>query len=331
MVGRSGAAQRGTRRRRGLRAPDRAAARHGEARGLKPARLTVTFGLGPDVFRPGRFGLEARRPRALRPLGPLPGEELDPNRTGGDICLQACADDPQVAFHAVRNLARIGRGSAVLRWTQLGFGRTSSTVSTQQTLRNLQGFKDGTNNLKGDDDAAMRRFVWLGDDEPQAWLRGGTYLVSRRVRMLIEAWDRTALDEQQRVIGRFKASGAPLTGHAEHDTVELAARKPDGALVIDPKAHIRLAGPAAHGGERILRRGYSFTDGIDPLTGQLDAGLFFVAFQRDPHRQFVAIQRRLGADDALTEYIQHVGSGLFVVPPGAKPGGFVGDGLFARA
>jgi deferrochelatase/peroxidase EfeB len=303
----------------------------GEVVGLPPAKLTVTFGLGETVFRLGgrdRFGLAARRPIGLTPIGALPGDELEPARSGGDFCVQACADDPTVAFHAVRNLARIARGGAVLRWSQLGFGRTSSTRSSQSTARNLQGFKDGTRNIHGDDAAAMSRFVWVGDEEPAAWFRGGSYLVARRIRMRIETWDRSSLGDQEATIGRFKASGAPLTGRHEHDVPDLAAKGRDGLPVIPAGAHIRLAGPATNGGERILRRGYSFTDGIDPVTGELDAGLFFVAFQRDPHKQFAAIQRRLGEHDSLGEYIVHTGSGLFAVPPGIRPGGFVAQGLF---
>ncbi len=303
----------------------------GEAVGLPPSELTITFGLGPGVFeRDGqdRFGLARRRPGALTPLGPLPGEQLEPQRSDGEICVQACANDPQVAFHAVRNLARAARGAAVLRWTELGFGRTSSTTSEQVTLRNLMGFKDGTNNLNGDDTAAMDRFVWTGSEEPQAWFRGGTYMVSRRIRMFIEAWDRDTLGDQQNVIGRFKASGAPLSGRNEHDEVELSARDSQGQPVIPEDAHIRLAAPASNGGEHILRRGYSFTDGTDPVTGELDAGLFFICFQKDPHQQFAAIQRRLGALDALNEYIQHRSSALFAVPPGVQPGGYVAEGLF---
>lgn len=303
----------------------------GEAVGLPAAKLTITFGFGASAFTQAgedRLGLAAHRPAALTPLGPLPGEQLEAQISDGDLCVQACANDPQVAFHAVRNLARVGRGAVVLRWAQLGFGRTSSTTSDQATLRNLQGFKDGTNNLHGDDDEQMRRHVWIGSDEPQRWFRGGTYLVSRRIRMFIEAWDRDTLGDQEHVIGRFKASGAPLTGGNEHDVVDLAARDRAGEPIIPANAHIRLAAPASNAGERILRRGYSFTDGIDPATGELDAGLFFICFQRDPHRQFAAIQRRLGASDALNEYIQHRSSALFAVPPGARPGGFVGEGLF---
>jgi deferrochelatase/peroxidase EfeB len=303
----------------------------GEAEGLPPADLTITFGLGPDLFEKGgadRFGLAARRPALLRPLGPLPGEELDPTRSDGDICVQACAGDPVVAFHALRTLARIGRGAAVLRWTQIGFGRTASTRKDQVTERNLMGFKDGTNNLEGDDAGLMRRHVWVGDDEPQRWMRNGTYLVARRIRMRIESWDRDSLADQEQVIGRFKHSGAPLTGLKEHDVVDLAARRSDGAPVIGVDAHVRLAAPSENNDVRLLRRGYSFADGIDPTTSELDAGLFFIAFQRDPHRQFAALQRRLGSEDALNEYIVHTTSALFAVPPGTRPGSFVGSGLF---
>jgi deferrochelatase/peroxidase EfeB len=298
----------------------------GEAAGLSPADLTITFGFGPEMFDE-RFGLAHARPAALRSLGPLPSDYLEPARSGGDVCIQACADDPQVAFHAVRNLTRLARGAAELRWLQLGFGRTSSTTTSQVTPRNLQGFKDGTNNIKSDDEDAMRRFVWIDSAEPQRWFRGGTYLVARRIRMLIETWDRTSLAEQEQTIGRFKASGAPLTGKREHDDVDLTAKRSDGTPVIATDAHIRLAGAAANSGERILRRGYSYTDGIDPQTGELDAGLFFICFQRDPHQQFAAIQRRLGMSDALNEYIRHNGGGLFAVPPGTRPGGFVGEAL----
>jgi deferrochelatase/peroxidase EfeB len=286
----------------------------GEAVGLPAARLSVTFGFGPTLF--DRFGPAGRRPEPLVELEALPGDALDPDRSGGDLCVQACADDPVVVFHAVRNLARIGRGIVTMRWSQLGFGRTSKTTRAQDTPRNLMGFKDGTNNLTAEDTAALDRFVWVGSEGPE-WLRGGSYLVARRIRMLIEVWDRASLGDQEETIGRSKGSGAPLGGRREHDPVRPAALPPD--------SHVRLA----HGDIKLLRRGYSFTDGFDPELGQLDAGLFFIAFQRDPHTQFAALQRRLGTADKLNEYIKHVGSALFAVPPGARPGGFVGDRLFS--
>ena len=300
----------------------------GEATGLAPARLTTTFGFGPTLFD-DRFGLAAQRPAALADLPPFAGDSLDPDRCGGDIAMQACADDPQVAFHAVRNLARLGRGNVVLRWTQLGFGRTSSTSRAQDTPRNLMGFKDGTNNIKLEDTDELAREVWVGADDGPEWMLDGTYLVARRIRMLIEVWDRASLTDQEQTIGRAKTSGAPLGGRAEHDEVDLDARTEDGSPVVPLDAHIRLAAPDVNDGIRLLRRGYSFTDGIDPRLGQLDAGLFFLAFQRDPRRQFVPLQRRLARNDSLNEYIAHNGSAVFAVPPGTRPGGFVGETLLA--
>jgi deferrochelatase/peroxidase EfeB len=291
----------------------------GEALGLTPARLTVTFGLGPSLFD-DRFGLAAMRPAPLRDLPALPGDELDRERSGGDLCVQACADDPQVAFHAVRNLARIGRGAVTVRWSQLGFGRTSSTSRAQATPRNLMGFKDGTANLKAEDVEGLARHVWVagnGSGEP-AWLRDGTYLVARRIRMLIEVWDRTSLGDQEQTIGRHKASGAPLGERDEFATLRVRRLPED--------SHVRLAAPSMNGGAKLLRRGYSFTDGLDDRLGQLDAGLFFLSFQRDPEA-FVRVQRQLGSMDALNEYIKHVGSGLWAVPPGARRGGWVGQTL----
>jgi deferrochelatase/peroxidase EfeB len=300
----------------------------GEALGLEPARLTVTVGFGLSLFD-DRFGLARRRPAALADLPGFPGDDLEPGRSGGDLCVQACSNDPQVAFHVIRNFARIARGTAVMRWTQLGFGRTSTTSTSQSTPRNLMGFKDGTNNIKAENTADLDRFVWVGDETDQAWMRGGSYLVARRIRMLIESWDADYLADQENVIGRVKVSGAPLGGKTEFELVDLAARGQKGP-VIPADAHIRLAAPVTNGNQKILRRGYSYTDGIDQVTGQLDAGLFFIAYQRDPRRQFVPIQQRLAANDALNEYIRHTGSGLFAVPPGLRAAGdWFGKALFS--
>jgi deferrochelatase/peroxidase EfeB len=291
----------------------------GEALDLTPANLTVTFGFGASLFD-DRFGLKAHRPAQLAPLPALPGDALDRERSDGDLCVQACANDPQVAFHAIRNLARIGRGLVTVRWSQLGFGRTSTTSRAQATPRNLMGFKDGTANIKLEDQAELAQHVWVGGDRPgePAWLRDGSYLVARRIRMLIEVWDRASLKDQEQTIGRTKVIGAPLGGTDEFQA--LAPR----ALPAD--SHVRLAHPDTNDGIKILRRGYSFTDGLESL-GQLDAGLFFLAYMRDPNA-FVALQNRLGANDALNEYIKHVGSGLWAVPGGIRPGGYVGQRLF---
>ncbi|HSC21848.1 MAG TPA: iron uptake transporter deferrochelatase/peroxidase subunit [Solirubrobacterales bacterium] len=297
----------------------------GETVGLLPSSLTVTIGFGPSLFEKRGLGLAGKRPAALQPLPPLPGDELDPAECGGDICVQACSDDPQVAFHAIRNLARIGRGTVAMRWSQLGFGRTATTSRSQDTPRNLMGMKDGTANIKAEDTEAMDRFVWVGGEAP-AWMQGGSYMVTRRIRMLLEVWDRASLADQERTIGRHKYSGAPLGGEDEFEPLPLDAQK-NGHPLIPVDSHVRLASAKENSGARILRRGYSFTDGVDESLGELEAGLFFICFQRDPAKQFVPIQQRLGQIDALNEYIKHVGSALFAVPPGAKPGGYVGEGL----
>ncbi|MFJ7154576.1 iron uptake transporter deferrochelatase/peroxidase subunit [Streptomyces sp. NPDC101118] len=284
----------------------------GEALGLKPSRLTVTIGFGASLFAKGRFGLEGKRPEALVDLELFPGDNLDPARSNGDLCIQACADDPQVAVHAIRQFARIGFGKVVVRWSQLGFGKTSSTTPEEQTPRNMMGFKDGTRNISGTDTAALEKHVWVAPkDVPgeSAWLAGGSYLVARRIRMNIEIWDRTPLQEQEDIFGRDKAEGAPVGKSKERDEPFLKAMKPE--------AHVRLAHPDSNNGATILRRGYSFTDGTDGL-GRLDAGLFFLAYQRDVRKGFIPVQRSLARADVLNEYIQHVGSAVFAVPPGVR-------------
>jgi deferrochelatase/peroxidase EfeB len=298
----------------------------GESLGLGPSRLTLTIGFGPGLFDP-RFGLGPHRPEALVDLPAFAGDDLDPALSGGDLCLQACADDAQVAFHAVHNLTRLAEGSATLRYLQLGFGRTASAGAGQPVPRNLLGFHDGTNNLVSTDGGAMDRFVWVDRTAGPSWMVGGTYLVSRRIRIHLEAWDRSTLDDQEQTIGRVKDNGAPLGSTRPDAPVELSALGPDGQPLIPTHAHIRVAAPASNAGQAILRRGYSFVDGIDPVTGELDAGLFFICFQKDPRRQFIPIQQTLSAHDALVEYLVPTGSAVFACPPGISAGRGWGHGL----
>src|SRR5205085_12413885 len=127
-----------------------------------------------------------------------------------------------------------------------------------ETPRNLLGFKDGTNNLGGTDRSALERFVWAGSEGP-SWMRGGTYLVARRITMRLDRWDGTSLLEQENTIGRYKLSGAPIGRPLEHDSVNLAR--------VPARAHISVASPAENTQERILRRPYSFNDGSDGRGG----------------------------------------------------------------
>jgi len=299
----------------------------GEALDLPPAGLTITFGFGPSLFDT-RFGLASKRPAALIDLPHFPADMLNAALVGGDLCIQACSDDPQIAVHAIRNLSRIAFGRASLKWSQLGFGRTSSTTKAQVTPRNLFGFKDGTANVRAEETDTVDNSVWVPAGDGPAWMTGGSYLVSRKIRMTIETWDRTALREQETVVGRTKGEGAPLSGGTEFTEPDFDLAGREDAPLIAPAAHVRLAHPKQNDGAVLLRRGYNFVDGNDDL-GRLNAGLFFICFQRDPRTQFVPIQLNLAKNDAMNEYIRHVGSGIFAVPPGATDGSPIGAALFA--
>lgn len=299
----------------------------GEAVDLRASGLTITIGLGPSLFeRDGvdRFDIVPARPPELERLPSFGADALDATRSDGDLCLQVCSDDPLVGLHALRNLARIAVDHAVIRWSQTGFMTTATASPGSGTPRNLLGFKDGTHNIPTDDQAAVDRHVWLPTASTPAWLAGGTYLVVRTIRMLIEDWDQEPLGSQQATFGRRKDSGAPLSGGDELTAPDFAAAI-DGADAIDRMSHVRLAHPSNNGGIRILRRGYNYFDGMT-ADGHLDAGLVFIAFQRSPD-QFITLQRAL-ATDKLNEYIRHVGSAVFAMPPGAAEGGFVGETLF---
>jgi deferrochelatase/peroxidase EfeB len=231
--------------------------------------------------------------------------------------------------HAIRNLARIAMGRAALRWSQLGFGRTSSTSTAQATPRNLFGFKDGTMNLKAEDPALLDAHVWAQPEEQRAsWLAGGSYLVARRINMTIETWDRQPLREQERVIGRTKAAGAPLSGGEEFSQPDFALTGREGEPLVATDAHVRLVHPDQNQGAQMLRRGYNFVDGSNGL-GRMDAGLFFLAYVRDPRTHYIPMQTKIARHDGMSEYLQHTGSGLFAVPPGVQPGGYLGQALFA--
>ena len=330
--------------------PMAAAGDSGEAMGLAPARLTMTFGFGAGLFHKDgrdRFGLGPRRPEALVDMPTFNGDQLVEGKTGGDLSVQACADDPQVAFHAIRNLARIGEGAAQLRWMQTGF---SANFAAEDTPRNLMGFKDGTQNPIARPPAERaggvtrpvldpEQVVWVGADGPD-WMRGGSYVVARRIRISLEHWDRTDTDFQEQVIGRHKASGAPLGGKDEFDPVDLDATDGDGAPIIPEDAHVRLAAPATNGGAQILRRAYSFNDGVTFIAERWppwrqgimhDAGLFFIAYQSDPRSGFIKLFEPMSKLDALNQFTTHVGGGLFACPGGAQPGGFIGQALFRPA
>jgi deferrochelatase/peroxidase EfeB len=304
-----------------------------EAVGLGPARLTVNFGFGPSLFGRGssdRFGLGKDCPEALVDLPAFPGDQLDPAKTGGDLTIHACADDPQVVFHAARQLVRAAEGVASLRWSQTGFNEQSAS---QGTPRNLMGFKDGTMNPSGE--RKLADVVWVRGAEP-AWMDGGTYVVVRRIRMDLDQWDSTPVATQERTIGRYKRSGAPLGRTAEFDALDLSAKDADGDPVVPLDAHVRIASPQENWNNAMLRRGYGYND--DALvagpasaheTSTFDAGLLFVAYQQNPRQVFIPIYAELAARDALRRFTVHTGSAVAALPPGARhPGSWIGEQLF---
>lgn len=306
-------------------APDSA-----EALGLPPSRLTITFGFGAGLFQKDgrdRYGLAAQRPAALIDLPTFNGDQLAVERTGGDLSVQACAEDPQVAFHAVRQLARLAGTAAQVRWAQIGF---LSRPADGGTPRNLLGFKDGTQTPKD-----VAGVVWV-DDGP-GWMRGGSYAVVRRIRMALEHWDRTAEDFQEETIGRHKLSGAPLGLRDEFAPLGLDRSDKEENPVIPENAHVRLANAASNGGAEVLRRGYSYNDGVNFTAErwppwrqgmEYDAGLFFVCYQRDPRTGFVRIFENMAKLDMLNQYVTHTGGGLFACPGGVRGGEFIGQRLF---
>ncbi|MDD2858718.1 MAG: iron uptake transporter deferrochelatase/peroxidase subunit [Candidatus Nanopelagicales bacterium] len=304
----------------------------GEAMDLATSGLTITVGFGPTLFRDvaghDRFGLAGQQPSCLHELPHFPGDQVDPLISSGDLCIQACADDPQVAVHAVRNLVRIAFGTATVRWTQAGFGASSSTSTEQPTPRNLFGFKDGTNNIMGGDQAALDDYVWVQPaDEPQ-WMAGGTYLAVRKIRMILETWDRTSLREQEGVFGRTRSEGAPLSGGDEFTTVDLAATGRGTDPLVPADSHLAVAHPSSNNGVRILRRAYNYTAGSDRL-GRIDAGLFFLAFVRDLDTQFIPMQMRLSRSDRMNEYVRYQSSAAFAIPSGLRgPDDWFGRALF---
>lgn len=287
----------------------------GEADSLNPYNLTLTFGVSPYFFE--KLKIEHIKPAELVDLPHFPRDQLRQDYTKGDICIQACADDPQVAFHAVRNLVRVARSNITMRWSQMGF----NSFEGNETPRNLFGFKDGTANPK---EMELDETVWYQNDN---WLKNGSFLAVRRIQMHLETWDRTNLAGQEETFGRHRDTGAPIGKKNEFQAVDLSEKNAKGEAVIPEVSHLHLAKKTGH---KMLRRSFSYASGIDPRTGQFDAGLLFISFQKHP-QQFIDIQNSLGNIDKMNEYITHIGSGLFACFAGVKDeNDYLGSSLFEQ-
>ncbi len=321
----------------------------GDVLGLGSGRLTLTFGFGPSLFeknRRDRYGVAAKRPAALVDVPRSDGCQLDSAYTRG---VQARANDRAIAFHAIRLLARrAGRndaasgyggkksgvtgasdakpGAATLLWLQAGLLPGYADAGTP---RNLFGFKHGTQNPgrafpaeRSDGttigNGSLEDAVWVGDEGP-VWMRRGSYLVARRFRVALQHWDNTALSFQEQVFGRRKTTGSPLSGGDESAPLDLSAADKDGNPMIADNAHVRLGPAMVTDGARILRRAYSYNDGLKMIAERwppwrqalaYDAGLIFISFQRDPRTGFIKILDKISKLDMLNQFTTHVGSGI---------------------
>ena len=290
-----------------------------------PSALTITFGFGHSFF--AKTGLEKQRPVALDPLPSFSSDRLDKARSDGDLWVQIGADDALVAFHALRAVQKDAGSAAKVRWQMNGFNRSPGATAHPMTARNLMGQMDGTRNPKpSEPDFDRRIFVPASGSEDPAWMANGSYAVVRRIRMLLDDWEKLTVAAQEQVVGRRKADGAALSGGSETTPMDLEKTDAKGDLVVPLNAHARISRPDQNGGAAMLRRPFSFHDGID-ADGTPDAGLLFICWQADPLRGFVTVQRKLDRGDALSKYIRHESSGLFAVPGGAEKGGYVGQAL----
>ncbi|MFD5820041.1 iron uptake transporter deferrochelatase/peroxidase subunit [Streptomyces sp. NPDC127038] len=302
------------------------AAAHGDtdvARDAGPSSLTVTFGFGHSFF--SRTGLEKQRPVALDPLPAFSSDRLDKTRSDGDLWVQIGADDALVAFHALRAIQKDAGTAARVRWQMNGFNRSPGATAEPMTARNLMGQIDGTRNPKPSEPDFDGRIFVPASTSPE-WMANGSYAVVRRIRMLLDDWEKLSGKAQEDVIGRRKSTGAPLSGGTETTPMDLDKTGADGSPVVPVNAHARITRPDQNGGAAMLRRPFSFHDGIG-ADGTPDAGLLFVCWQADPVRGFVPVQRKLDRGDALSTFIRHESSGLFAVPGGAAQGEYVGQRL----
>jgi deferrochelatase/peroxidase EfeB len=284
---------------------------------VTPDNLTITVSVGESLFDE-RFGLSDVKPKRLIRMVGFPNDALEADCCHGDLSIQFCANTTDTNIHALRDIVKNLPDLLLVRWKQEGSVPPQAPAQAgmpAQSARNFLGFRDGSANPDSNNAQAMDRIVWVqpGSDEP-AWAANGSYQAVRIIRNFVERWDRTPLQEQESILGRVKASGAPMGGQHESQVPNYAEDPHGKQTRLD--AHIRLANPrtAATQANLILRRPFNYSNGVN-RNGQLDMGLLFICYQADLEKGFITVQTRLNGEP-LEEYLKPVGGGYFFTLPG---------------
>ena len=289
---------------------------------LGAANLTITVGFGPSLFK--KLGLEAQLPEGFKQIPAFKIDQLKPEFSDGDVLIQAGADDLQILSHVTRTLMRDSQSFGEVRWVQSGFTNAVGSTKPGTTQRNLMGQVDGTDNPEfGSDNFAKQ--VWI--EAGPKWAIGGTTMLLRRIEMQLQTWDQLGRDQKEEVIGRHLDTGAPLGKKHERDAIDFDAKNENGMPLIAPFAHVRRAS-SQNLDERFFRRPFNYQI-VDPETNQLRAGLLWTAYGRDLHKQYVPVQKRLDEFDLLNKWTTPIGSALFAMPRGFKPGEILAEELFS--
>ena len=284
-----------------------------------PAGLTITLGLGRPFFT--RTGMKDRTPAQLAEIPSYATDELEERWGQTDFLVQVGADDAVTLTHAIRMLTKDLSTLATVEWTQPGFRSAAPANPGGSTTRNLMGQVDGTINPAPGTDQ-FNEVVWVRDGEE--WVAGGTVLVLRRIRMLMDTWDILDRETQENVIGRRIDTGAPLGRERENDPVPFEETDDKGLPLIPQDAHVRVS-HAATNREMILRRPYSYDNGMHDGTN--DVGLLFAAYTADPRDSFIPMQERVASMDAFNEWNTTIGSAAYFIPAGFSEGQILAEGL----
>jgi len=255
-------------------------------------------------------------------------DNLDSKISDGDLLVQLCAGHRDTVGHAMLDLLAHTSGGMRLRWRIDGFRFPPRPVGIP---RDWMGFKDGIANPDPTDTAQMNQEVWVQPGPPEpAWTAGGTYQVVRIIRMYLNTWQKVPVEQQERIFGRRKISGAPLyaTSPTASDQLDPIYTNDPQGLLTPLNCHIRLANPQTPqtaATSAMLRRSYQYGQSPD-VGANPDMGHAFCCFQQQL-QTYIAMQTRL-ENEMLVPYISPIGGGYFFAVPGVHdPGDYYARGL----